>query len=288
MAAPPLWAAVVDDKMTLDGVEDKDDVSDTWGNGLSAKFADSLDQREGGESDSGCAVQGPELVHACILLEPGPVGEAGARGGAGERLCTTGHEARCPLAQDGDAVRCGIMECKLPDHSGGGAGAAQDAPQGGSGGSEVHAARAEVPRRAGSDEAPGRSGSDWEVRSTSRAETVRAGDDAMEARCTRRGGAGAGDEATDGRPAAPQHGAVLREESRHSASHHWKRCSPEELLQRRLRKAGGLREAGARAGGVVQAATAATARAPAPAVARAIASMPASAPFLVPAQCSSC
>ena len=105
----------------------------------------------------------------------------------------------------------------------------------------------------------------------------------MEARCTRRGGAGAGDEATDGRPAAPQHGAVLREESRHSASHHWKRCSPEELLQRRLRKAGGLREAGARAGGVVQAATAATARAPAPAVARAIASMPASAPSLVPA-----
>ena len=285
MAAPPPWAAGEDDKMTMDGLEGKGDVPDTRGNGWSAKFADSLDQREGGESDSGWPAQQPEaeLVHACILLELGPVGEAGARGGAGERLCTTGHEARCPLAQDGDAVRCGIMECKLPDHSGGGAGAAQDAPQGGSGGSEVHAARAEVPRRAGSDEAPGRSGSDWEVRSTSRAETVRAGDDAMEARCTRRGGAGAGDEATDGRPAAPQHGAVLREESRHSASHHWKRCSPEELLQRRLRKAGGLREAGARAGGVVQAATAATARAPAPAVARAIASMPASAPSLVPA-----
>ena len=134
MAAPPLWAAVVDDKMTLDGVEDKDDVSDTWGNGLSAKFADSLDQREGGESDSGCALQGPEaeLVHACILLEPGPVGEPGARGGAGERLCTTGYEARCPLAQDGDAVRCGNMDVKLPCHSGGGAGAAQDALQGGS------------------------------------------------------------------------------------------------------------------------------------------------------------
>ena len=105
----------------------------------------------------------------------------------------------------------------------------------------------------------------------------------MEARCTRRGGAGAGNEATDGRLAASQHGAVLREELSYSASHQWKCCSPEELSQRRLRKAGRLREAGARAGGVVQAATAAMARAPTPAVAVAIASTPAAAPPLVPA-----
>ena len=110
MAAPPLWAAGEDDKMTLDGVEGKGDVSDTWGDGLSAKFADSLDRREGGESDSGWSAQGPELEHAGILLEPGPVGESGARIGAGERLGTTGYEARCPLAQDGDAVRCGTLE----------------------------------------------------------------------------------------------------------------------------------------------------------------------------------
>ena len=90
----------------------------------------------------------------------------------------------------------------------------------------------------------------------------------MEARCARRGGVGAGDEA---------------EKSCFCAPHHWKRYSPEELLQRRLRKAGRLREAGARAGGVVQAATAAMARAPAPTVAVAIASTPASAPPLVPA-----
>ena len=99
----------------------------------------------------------------------------------------------------------------------------------------------------------------------------------------RRGGAGAGDDAADGRPAASQHGAALREESSYCAPHQWKRCRPEELLQRRLLKGGRLREAGARAGGVVQAATAAMARAPTPAVAVAIASTPASAPPLVPA-----
>ena len=48
MAAPPLWAAGEDDKMTMDGLEGKGDVPDTRGNGWSAKFADSLDQREGG------------------------------------------------------------------------------------------------------------------------------------------------------------------------------------------------------------------------------------------------
>jgi hypothetical protein len=53
MAGPPLGAAAEDDKTTLDGVEGDGDVSDTWGGGMSAKFADSLDQREGEESDSG-------------------------------------------------------------------------------------------------------------------------------------------------------------------------------------------------------------------------------------------
>ena len=53
MAGPPLGAAAEDDKTTLDGVEGDGDVSYTWGGGMSAKFADSLDQREGEESDSG-------------------------------------------------------------------------------------------------------------------------------------------------------------------------------------------------------------------------------------------